>query len=62
MPCERYPYEPEKPSLADAALKGRMETIAELIPFTVEDIENYYINAMKYYWEIEMNVDALSDP
>ncbi len=57
-----YDDEPDKPSLADGALKGRMESVAELIPFTVEDIENYYINAMKYFWEIEMNVDAPEDP
>ena len=57
-----YDDEPNLPSLADAALKGRMETVAELIPFTVLDVENYYTNAMKYYWAIEMNVDAPSDP
>jgi len=57
-----YEDQPNLPSLADAALKGRMETVAELIPFTVMDVENYYTNAMKYYWEIEMNVDAPTDP
>jgi len=57
-----YEDQPNLPSLADAALKGRMETVVELIPFTVLDIENYYTNAMKYYWEIEMNVDAPSNP
>ncbi|MHA1783973.1 MAG: hypothetical protein ACTSVE_02125 [Candidatus Helarchaeota archaeon] len=52
----------DKKSLADSALKGRMEQVAELLPFTVEDIERFYINAMKYYWEVEMNVEPPEDP
>ncbi|NHI94596.1 MAG: hypothetical protein EAX96_19045 [Candidatus Lokiarchaeota archaeon] len=57
-----YNDSPEKAALADAALKGRMENVAELMPFTVEDIERFYTNAMKYYWEIEMNVEPPEDP
>ena len=57
-----YEDSPEKPALADAALKSRMEMVAELLPFTVDDIEKFYTNAMRYYWEIEMNVEPPDDP
>lgn len=46
----------DKPALADPALKGRMENLGELKPFTLEDIKRYYRNAMQYYWENEKNL------
>jgi len=47
-----------KPSLADPALKGRMENISTLKPFTLDDIKRYYISSMNYYWENEKNLPA----
>ncbi|MHA1144689.1 MAG: hypothetical protein ACTSRW_08125, partial [Candidatus Helarchaeota archaeon] len=57
-----YENKPDRPALADAALKGRMETVAVLKPFTVEDVEIFYKRAMKYFWENEKNMAAPADP
>ncbi|MHA1377650.1 MAG: hypothetical protein ACTSRG_04610 [Candidatus Helarchaeota archaeon] len=51
-----YNDKEERPSLADPALKGRMENISTLKPFTLDDIKRYYINSMNYYWENEKNL------
>jgi hypothetical protein len=48
--------------IADPALKSRMEREANLKPFRVEDIEEFYISAMKYFWEYEKNVPLPIDP
>ncbi|MHA1425098.1 MAG: hypothetical protein ACTSQI_03845 [Candidatus Helarchaeota archaeon] len=48
--------------IADPALKSRMEHEAYLKPFRVEDIEEFYISAMKYFWENEKNVPLPVDP
>jgi hypothetical protein len=48
--------------IADPALKSRMEKDAHLQPFRVEDIEEFYIFAMKNFWENEKNVPLPADP
>ncbi len=48
--------------IADAALKSRMEKEAHLKPFTVEDVEEFYISAMRNFWENEKNVPLPVDP
>lgn len=48
--------------IADPALKSRMERDVHLKPFTVEDIEAFYISAMRNFWENEKNVPLPSDP
>jgi len=48
--------------IADPALKSRMEKEVHLKPFTVKDIEEFYISAMKYFWENEKNVPLPLDP
>lgn len=57
-----YEDQPDKPSLADAALKGRMENVARLLPFTVDDIQKFYVKAMRYFWEVEKNLSAPLNP
>ena len=48
--------------IADSALKSRMEKEANLQPFRVEDIEEFYISAMRHFWEYEKNVPLPADP
>jgi len=50
--------------IADSALKSRMEKPegVQLQPFRVEDIEQFYISAMRNFWENEKNVPLPNDP
>ncbi|MHA1267145.1 MAG: hypothetical protein ACTSRS_18035 [Candidatus Helarchaeota archaeon] len=48
--------------IADPALKSRMEREAHLKPFEVKDIEEFYISAMRNFWENEKNVPLPADP
>ena len=48
--------------IADPALKSRMEKEANLKPFEVKDIEEFYISAMQNFWENEKNVPLPANP
>ncbi|MDD1778024.1 MAG: ATP-binding protein, partial [Candidatus Helarchaeota archaeon] len=48
--------------IADPAIKSRMEREVQLKPFRVEDVEAFYISAMRHFWENEKNVPLPSDP
>jgi hypothetical protein len=48
--------------IADPAFKSRMEKEVHLKPFRVEDIEEFYISAMRKFWENEKNVPLPVDP
>jgi len=45
-------------SLADSAMRSRMETTLRLYPFKVEDIKEFYVRAMSHFWD----VNNLPDP
>jgi hypothetical protein len=45
-------------SLADSAMRSRMETTLRLYPFKVEDIKEFYVRAMNHFWD----VSNLPDP
>lgn len=48
---------PEFYSSIDDAMKSRLERESQLLPFTVEDIENFYKEAMKYWWLDSQNIE-----
>ncbi|WP_287588009.1 hypothetical protein, partial [Candidatus Borrarchaeum sp.] len=45
-------------SLADSAMRSRMESTLRLYPFKVEDIKEFYVRAMNHFWD----VNNLPDP
>jgi hypothetical protein len=38
-------------SLADSAMRSRMESTLRLYPFKVEDIKEFYVQAMNHFWD-----------
>ena len=38
-------------SLADSAMRSRMESTLRLFPFNVDDIKEFYVRAMNHFWD-----------
>ena len=47
-------------SLADSAMRSRMESTLHLHPFKVEDIKEFYVRAMNHFWDSQ-NLPNLDD-
>ncbi len=52
---------PEIYASLDDAMKSRMERESQLLPFTGEDIENFYKDAMKQWWLESQNIQPPED-
>ena len=52
---------PELYASLDDAMKSRLERESQLLPFTVEDVENFYKDAMKVWWIDSQNIEPPHD-
>lgn len=52
---------PEFYNSFDDAMRSRLERESQLLPFTEEDIEAYYKDAMKHWWSESQNIDPPDD-
>lgn len=52
---------PEIYNSMDDAMKSRLEREAKLMPFNLEDIQNFYRDSMKMWWIDTQNVEPPSD-